>query len=66
MRAARLEERKVEIGLDDKSVVRIAGGLTEGELVLLTPPLKAGAMGPASRLAGVQGTDGNDVTHQIT
>jgi len=58
-------ERKVEIGLDDNSMVRIASGLNEGELVLLTPPLKAGAVEPGSRLAGIRGADANDMTKQI-
>ena len=52
------EERKVEIGLDDNSMVRIASGLKEGEQVLLTPPLKAGAVEPGSRLAGIRGRRG--------
>ncbi len=59
------EERKVEIGLDDNSMVRVASGLKEGELVLLTPPLKAGAVEPGSKLAGIQGTDANDMAKQI-
>ena len=36
-----LEERKVEIGLDNNSVIRIISGLSEGEVVWLTPPLKS-------------------------
>jgi HlyD family secretion protein len=60
------EERKVEIGLDDNSMVRIVSGLNEGEHVLLTPPLKAGAVEPGSRLAGIRGADANEVTQQIT
>ena len=59
------EERKVEIGLDDNSMVRVVSGLKEGELVLLAPPLKAGAVEPGSKLAGVQGTDANDMAKQI-
>ncbi len=46
-------------------MVRIASGLKEGEQVLLTPPLKAGAVEPGSKLAGVQGADANDMTQQI-
>ncbi|MHC4622408.1 MAG: efflux RND transporter periplasmic adaptor subunit [Planctomycetota bacterium] len=38
------EPRNVEIGLDNNIMVRITGGLREGELVLLTPPLKAAAI----------------------
>jgi HlyD family secretion protein len=59
------EERKIEIGLDDNSMVRVVSGLKEGELVLLAPPLKAGAVEPGSKLAGVQGADANDMTQQI-
>ncbi len=59
------EERKVEIGLDDNSLVRIASGLTEGEQVLLTPPLKAGAALPGSKLAGIGDADANDVMERI-
>ena len=60
------EERKVEIGLDDNSMVRIISGLNEGELVLLAPPLKNGAVEPGSRLAGIRGADANEVSQQIT
>jgi HlyD family secretion protein len=59
------EERRIEIGLDDNSMVRVVSGLKEGELVLLAPPLKAGAVEPGSKLAGVQGTDANDMAKQI-
>ncbi len=38
------EERAVEIGLDDLSMVAILHGLNEGEVVLLTPPLKDAAV----------------------
>ncbi|OHB63992.1 MAG: hypothetical protein A2Y77_07375, partial [Planctomycetes bacterium RBG_13_62_9] len=59
------EERKVEIGLDDNSMVRIVSGLKEGEHVLLTPPLKAGAVEAGSKLTGIQGADANNMTQQI-
>ncbi len=36
-----VEERVVEIGLDNNSMIRIVGGLEEGEIVWLAPPLKA-------------------------
>ena len=60
-----IEERAVEVGLDDNTMVRIVGGLEEGELVLLTPPLRAGAVEPGLRLAGTRGADTNDMTQQI-
>jgi HlyD family secretion protein len=47
-----IEERQVEVGLDDNNVIRIVSGLKEGEVVLMTPPLKAGTMAPGSRTAG--------------
>ncbi len=35
------EKRKVEIGLDNDTMVRIVSGLEEGEAVLLAPPLES-------------------------
>ena len=37
------ETRKVQTGLDNNRMIHIISGLEEGETVLLTPPLKAGA-----------------------
>jgi HlyD family secretion protein len=58
-----VQERKVEIGLDNNSMVKITSGLSEGELVLLAPPLKAATMEP-----GAKGpADANDgMTRQIS
>jgi HlyD family secretion protein len=60
-----LEERKVEIGLDNSSMVRVVSGLSEGEQVSLTPPLKAAdaQLGEAANGSG----DPNDaaMTQQI-
>lgn len=39
-----IEPREVEIGLDNNRMVRIISGLQEGEVVLLTPPLKSGTI----------------------
>jgi len=36
-----IEEREVKIGLDNNRMVRIVDGIQEGEVVLLTPPLKS-------------------------
>jgi HlyD family secretion protein len=47
-----VEERKVEIGLDDNKMVRIISGLEEGEVVLMTPPLKAATIEPGSQIGG--------------
>jgi hypothetical protein len=60
-----IEERAVEIGLDDNTMVQIVGGVEEGELVLLTPPLRAEAVEPGSRRAGIRGADANDMMRQI-
>jgi len=51
------EEREVEVGLDDNNMIRIISGLTEGEVVWMTPPLKSGAIEPGSRTAGVGSPD---------
>jgi HlyD family secretion protein len=59
------EPHQVEIGLDDKSVVRVISGLQEGELVLATPPLKAAAMASGSKLTGIHGADAEDVMRKI-
>lgn len=42
-----LEPRKVEIGFDNNTMVRIIRGLEPGEVVSLTPPLAAAAVEPA-------------------
>jgi HlyD family secretion protein len=52
-----LEERTVEIGLDNNTYVVITKGLSEGEVVLMTPPLKEAALEPGVR---IMGTDPNN------
>ncbi|OHB63993.1 MAG: hypothetical protein A2Y77_07380 [Planctomycetes bacterium RBG_13_62_9] len=59
LRNGNIEERKVEIGLDDNSMVRIARGVSEGEAVLLTPPAQAGVLEPGSKLAAIRGAERN-------
>jgi len=39
--AAAFEPRKLELGLDNNTMIRVLSGLTPGEVVLLTPPLHA-------------------------
>lgn len=39
-----LEQRVVELGPDNNRMIQIAGGLSKGEKVLLTPPLSAAAI----------------------
>jgi len=47
------EERMVELGLDDNMMIRIDSGLEEGEVVLMTPPLRAATLEPGSQTAGI-------------
>jgi HlyD family secretion protein len=47
-------ERKVEIGLDDNNMIRIVSGLEEGEVVLMTPPLRAATIETGSKISGVE------------
>ncbi|MEA3225515.1 MAG: efflux transporter periplasmic adaptor subunit [Planctomycetota bacterium] len=54
-----IEEREVEIGLDNNRMVRIVNGIQEGEVVLLTPPLKAAALENASGVTESEGTESN-------
>jgi len=52
------EERKVEIGLDNYSMVRITSGLKEGEQVVLAPPLKSATVGSESQTSGAVDANG--------
>jgi hypothetical protein len=54
------EERQVEVGLDDNNVIRIISGLAEGEVVWMTPPLKAGTIEPGSGAEGAASPDALD------
>ncbi len=57
-------ERAVEIGLDDNKMIRIASGLEEGEVVLMTPPLRAGTIESGSIMSGVELPDGSGTFQQ--
>ncbi len=52
VRDGRMEEREVEIGLDNNRMIRIVDGLKEGEIVLLTPPLRSAEVDSASAAEG--------------
>ncbi|MEN6576910.1 MAG: HlyD family efflux transporter periplasmic adaptor subunit [Phycisphaerales bacterium] len=58
----KVEKRNVEIGLDDDINIAVLSGLSEGEVVLLTPPLQAATLTPGERIPG--GGDANDATTQ--
>ncbi|MBN1510256.1 MAG: DUF3106 domain-containing protein, partial [Sedimentisphaerales bacterium] len=60
-----IKQRKVEIGLDNNSYVVIASGLSEGEIVLRTPPLAEAALEPGARIAGVTGNGDDSIARQI-
>ena len=57
-------ERAVEIGLDDNKMIRIVSGLEEGEVVLMTPPLRAATMESGSKMSGVESPDGSDTFNE--
>lgn len=57
-------ERKVEIGLDDNKMIRIVSGLEEGEVVLLTPPLRAATIESGSKGLGIESPDGSGTFQQ--
>jgi hypothetical protein len=58
VRDGTIEERKVEVGLDDNRMIRIISGLNEGEVVLMTPPLKSAAIESGSQMDGAGSPDG--------
>ncbi|MHC4558776.1 MAG: efflux RND transporter periplasmic adaptor subunit [Planctomycetota bacterium] len=57
-----IEEREVKIGLDNNRMIRIIDGIQEGEVVLLTPPLKFAAIDDAS---GVMGSEGSESSGEL-
>ncbi|MCX5645480.1 MAG: efflux transporter periplasmic adaptor subunit [Phycisphaerae bacterium] len=61
----RTEERRVEIGLNDNTLVEIVSGLNENELVRLTPTLKTAAAESGPRLAASRGAESNAMAQQI-
>jgi HlyD family secretion protein len=63
--AGRIEERQVEVGLDDNTMIRVVSGLNEGEQVVLSPPLETATAAPEAGLAAIRGADANDLAQQI-
>lgn len=57
-----IKERTVEVGLDDNNMIRIASGLDEGEVVLMTPPLESATISASSR---TEALDPNDVANSM-
>lgn len=55
--AGSIEQREVQIGLDNHRMVHVISGIEEGEVVLLNPPLKAAAIEDASSVRGPQVDD---------
>ncbi len=60
-----IEERNIEIGLDNNRMARIIRGLSEGELVLLTPPLKSATIEAGSHIASTGSPDSNDTSDTL-
>jgi HlyD family secretion protein len=60
LRGNAVEERRVELGLDNNRMVHIVSGLSEGEEVLLAPPLRSGTVDSATG----QGIGGSDEIRQ--
>ena len=59
------EQRQVEIGLNDNTMVEIVNGLKEDELVRLTPALKTATAESGLRPAGIRDADVNGIAQQI-
>ena len=55
-----IEERKVKVGLANRSMIRVISGLDEGELVLQAPPLKAAAVEPGLGMTGAESSGTSD------
>ena len=62
-----IEERKVKVGLDNRRMIKIVSGLSEGEHVLMAPPLKSATIEPGSEMAGsgLSGS-GDDLKQRIS
>src|SRR3990172_6450944 len=60
-----IEERKVELGLDDNRMIRIISGLNEGEVVMMAPPLKSAAIESGSGMDGGGAADGLGASHAM-
>ncbi len=52
----RIEARPVEIGMDNNRMIHVVNGLEEGEVVMMTPPLRSAAI----NTAGVEGIEQSD------
>ena len=59
------EERRIEVGLDDNTRVRVVSGLSEGDQVVLAPSPRAGSVAAQSRRTGIRGADANEMMQQI-
>jgi HlyD family secretion protein len=60
-----VEERQVEIGLDNNSMVRVVSGLNGGEIVWLAPPLKAATVQAGSQQNEAGAGEGDDWQQRI-
>jgi HlyD family secretion protein len=60
-----IEEREVEIGFDNNRMVRIIDGIREGEVVLLTPPLKSASIEDASAVMQTERAESADTLEAL-
>ena len=60
VKGGNIEERKVEIGLDNNRMVKISSGLNEGEVVMLTPPLRAAVVETGLQTSGTNSPGATD------
>ena len=62
-----IEERKVKVDLDNRRMIRIVSGLSEGEYVLMTPPLESATIEPGSEMTGIGlSGSGDDLKQRIS
>jgi hypothetical protein len=64
VKSGSIEERKVEVGLDDNRMIRIISGLDEREVVSMIPPLKSATIESGSQISDTESPDSSDTFRQ--
>jgi len=59
-----IEERKVKVDLDNRRMIRIVSGLSEGEHVLMAPPLESATLEPGSEMTDIGLSGSSDTLKQ--
>lgn len=60
-----IQQRKVEVGLDNGVMIRIISGLKEGEAVWTTPPLKSAIVEPGSQMEGTGSDEATEASEAL-